>query len=158
MAFEPIILEEWIHDTLTADTTLKGYLAIDSKVPGYQKGIYLHIAPDQDPVSNKIPDVPYIVVSHIGNYKVDDIVLCGDVAFTYHQYRVVVWYRQKGSVSYAKLKNIADRVDFLLNNKKVTTTSPNFTTRRLGATNIMDVSADGRIDYGMVLSYEIITV
>lgn len=158
MAFEPIIIEEWIHDTLTADTTLKGYLAIDSKVPGYQKGIYLHMAPDQDPVSNKIPDVPYIVVNHIGNYKVDDIVLCGDVAFTYHQYRVIVWYTQKGSVSYAKLKNIADRVDFLLNNKKVTTTSPNFTTRRLGATNVMDVSADGRIDYGMVLSYEIITV
>lgn len=158
MAFEPIIIEEWIHDTLTADATLKGYLAIDSKVPGYQKGIYLHIAPDQDPVSNKIPEVPYIVASHIGNYKIDDVVLCGDVAFTYHQYRIIVWYRQKGSVSFAKLKNIADRVDFLLNNKKITTTSPNFTTRRLGATNVMDVSSDGRIDYGMVLSYEIITV
>ena len=158
MAFEPIIIEEWIHDTLTADATLKGYLAIDSKVPGYQKGIYLHIAPDQDPVSNKIPEVPYIVASHIGNYKIDDVVLCGDVAFTYHQYRIIIWYRQKGSVSFAKLKNIADRVDFLLNNKKITTTSPNFTTRRLGATNVMDVSSDGRIDYGMVLSYEIITV
>ena len=158
MAFEPIIIEEWIHDTLTADATLTGYLAINSKVPGYQKGIYLHIAPDQDPVSNKIPDVPYIVVNHIGNYKTDDIVLCGDVAFTYHQYRIIVWYRQKGSVSYAKLKNIADRVDLLLNNIKVTSTTPNFTTRRLGATNVMDISSDGRIDYGMVLSYEIITV
>lgn len=158
MAFEPILLEEWIYDTLTADNTLKGYLAVDSTIPGFQKGIYLHIAPDKDPVSLKEPEVPYVVVSHTGNYKQDDVVICGDVAFTYHQYRITVWYRQKGAVAYKKLKNIADRIDYLISNKKITTTTPNFTTRRFSANNVMDVSSDGRIDYGMVLTYGFITV
>lgn len=158
MAFEPILLEEWIYDTLTADTTLKDYLAVDSDVPGFQKGIYLYIAPDKDPISNKYPQVPYVVISHVGNYKQDDIVICGDTAFTYHQYRITVWYRQKGAVSMSKLKNIADRIDYLIANKKITTVSPNFTTRRFSATNVMDVASDGRIDYGMVLNYGFITV
>lgn len=158
MAFEPILIEEWIYDTLTADSTLKGYLAVDSDVPGFQKGIYLHMAPDKDPISNTYPKVPYIVVNHVGNYKQDDIVVCGDVAFTYHQYRFTVWYNQKGSIAYGKLKDIADRIDYLISNKKITTVTPNFTTRRFSATNVMDVSADGRIDYGMVLNYGFITV
>ena len=158
MAFEPILMEEWIYDTLTADSTLKGYLAIDSNVPGFQKGIYLHIAPEIDPISKTVPQNPYVVIQHVGNFKQDDIVMCGDVAFTYHQYRVTVWYSQKGAVSYKKLKNIADRIDYLLSNKKITTVTPNFTTRRFSATNIMDVAADGRIDYGMVLTYGLISV
>ena len=158
MAFEPILMEEWIYDTLTADSTLKGYLAVDSGVPGFQKGIYLHIAPEIDPISKTVPQNPYVVIQHVGNFKQDDIVMCGDVAFTYHQYRVTVWYSQKGSVSYKKLKNIADRIDYLLSNKKITTVTPNFTTRRFSATNIMDVAADGRIDYGMVLTYGLISV
>jgi hypothetical protein len=43
MAFEPAVIEQWIYETLTGDTTLMGLLAVDNRPNGYQQGVYLSL-------------------------------------------------------------------------------------------------------------------
>ena len=62
---ESLVVDEWIYDTLTADATLQGLLAVDNRAPSYQQGIYLYFAPEKDPISLRQPQVPYIVVRHL---------------------------------------------------------------------------------------------
>ena len=45
MSFEPLIIQKWIYDTLSADSTLAGLLA-GGKAKNYQQGIYAEIAPE----------------------------------------------------------------------------------------------------------------
>jgi len=45
---ESLVVDEWIYDTLTADATLQGLLAVDNRAPSYQQGIYLYLAPEKD--------------------------------------------------------------------------------------------------------------
>lgn len=157
MSFESFVVEDWIYDTLYSDSTLQTLLAkLANSVKNYQQGVYTHIAPEVDPISGKSPLLPYIIIQRADGGS-DEKSLCGSTALTFPNYRVLVWFSQSGSVSFSRIKDIADRVDTLLNNISVTTTTPYFNIMRESTNQIIQVEEDGKVYYAAVLSYEIIT-
>lgn len=157
MAFDSFIVEDWIYDTLNADSTLHSLLAtLADKAPNFQGGIYTHLAPQIDAISMKPPIVPYIVITRLPGAD-DEKGMCGTAAFTYPRFRVLVWFAQSGSVSMTRIKSIADRVDTLLNNVEVTTTSPVFNIMRDGTEQMIQVEEDGRVYYAMIINYSAVT-
>jgi hypothetical protein len=157
MAFEILEVENWMYDTLYNDSTLQTLLAkLANSVKNYQQGIYTYIAPEKDPISGKSPLLPYIVIQKTGGSS-DEKSLCGSTSFTYPTYRVMVWYAQSGSVSFNRIKDILDRVDTLLNNVSVTSTTPNFSIFKDSSDSIIQVEGDGRVYYAGILNYQIMT-
>jgi hypothetical protein len=150
---ESLVVDEWIYDTLTADATLQGLLAVDNRAPGYQQGVYLYMAPEIDPVSLKQPQVPYIVVRHTDAGQTDEQSMCGGRIVTTSSHQVWCWDTQSGAVSMARVKPIVDRIDALLNKQSVDATTPPFFLNRSSVSSSVDVSQDGRVDNGIVQLY-----
>ena len=156
MAYEPRVIDDWIYDTLKADATLAGLLAVDNRAPNYQQGVYNTVAPQVDPVSNKAPQVPFVVFA-LDSAGADEHAMCGTRVFASIAYRVTVWDNQTGSMSTRRIGLIMDRIDTLLDNQYVTTTTPDFQIRRELPGQTFSLSAGGRIDYGITAVYRVIT-
>ena len=152
MSFEPLIISKWIYDTLSADKTLATLIA-GSKAPNYQQGIYLEVAPEKDPVSQQMPQLPYIVYSRLGSEGSDQTALCGDRFYTVPIFRITVWDQQNGSISYQRVNNIINRVDLLLGQQTVTVSGLTFLSQRFDTDQPFEVGSDGRVDYGLSLLY-----
>jgi len=150
---ESLVVDEWIYDTLTADATLQGLLAVDNRAPSYQQGIYLYMAPEQDPISLRQPQVPYIVVRHTDGGQEDTQSMCGGRIVTSSVHQVWCWDTQSGAVSMARIKGIVDRIDTLLNKQSVNTTTAVFFLNRTSVNSSVDVSQDGRVDNGISLVF-----
>ena len=148
-----LVVDEWIYDTLTADTTLQALLAVDNRAPNYQQGIYLYLAPEKDPISLRQPQVPYIVVRHTDGGQTDEQSMCGGRIVTTSSHQVWCWDTQSGAVSMARIKGIVDRIDTLLNKQTVDSTTPPFFLNRTSVSSSVDVSQDGRVDNGIVQLY-----
>lgn len=152
MSFEPLIIGKWIYDTLSADSTLAALLA-GSKAPNYQQGVYLEVAPEKDPVSQKMPQLPYIVYQRVGSEGSDQTVLCGDRYYTIPIFRITVWDQKNGSISYQRINNIINRVDLLLGKQTVTVSGLTFLSQRFDTDQPFEIGSDGRVDYGLSLLY-----
>lgn len=150
---ESLVVDEWIYDTLTADSTLQDLLAVDNRAPNYQQGIYLYMAPEKDPISLRQPQVPYIVVRHTDGGQEDTQSMCGGRIVTSSVHQVWCWDTQSGAVSMARIKGIVDRIDTLLNKQSVNTTTPVFFLTRTSVNSSVDVSQDGRVDNGISLVF-----
>jgi len=150
---ESLVVDEWIYDTLTADATLQGLLAVDNRAPSYQQGIYLYMAPEKDPISLRQPQVPYIVVRHTDGGQEDTQSMCGGRIVTSSVHQVWCWDTQSGAVSMARIKGIVDRIDTLLNKQSVNSTTPVFFLNRTSVNSSVDVSQDGRVDNGISLVF-----
>jgi hypothetical protein len=150
---ESLVVDEWIYDTLTADSTLQGLLAVDNWAPSYQQGIYLYMAPEKDPISLRQPQVPYIVVRHTDGGQEDTQSMCGGRIVTSSVHQVWCWDTQSGAVSMARIKGIVDRIDTLLNKQSVNSTTPVFFLNRTSVNSSVDVSQDGRVDNGISLVF-----
>ena len=150
---ESLVVDEWIYDTLSGDATLQDLLAVDNRAPNYQKGVYLYMAPEKDPVSLRQPQVPYIVVRHTDAGQTDETSMCGGRIVTTSSHQVWCWDTQSGAVSMARIKGIVDRIDTLLNKQTVDSTSPVFFLNRSSVSSSVDVSQDGRVDNGIVQLY-----
>ena len=150
---ESLVVDEWIYDTLSGDSTLQGLLAVDNRAPSYQQGIYLYFAPEKDPISLKQPQVPYIVVRHLDSGQTDTTSVCGGRIVTTSSHQVWCWDTQSGAVSMARIKGIVDRIDTLLNKQTVDSTTPPFFLNRTSVSSSVDVSQDGRVDNGIVQLY-----
>jgi len=157
MSFEPLVISKWIYDTLSADNTLAILLA-GSKAPNYQQGIYNEIAPEKDAVSQKMPQLPYVVFSRSGSDINDESALCGTRYYSIPVYRITVWDNKNGSISYARLKNIIERVDTLLSNESVTASGIKFYCQRFDTDQPFEVGSDGRVDYGLTILYRFNTI
>lgn len=156
MAYEPAVIENWIYDTLKADATLADLLAPDNKPANYQQGVYNTLAPQVDPVSRKAPQVPYVVFT-IDSAGSDETALCGSRVFSRPSYRVTVWDNQTGAVSMVRVASIMDRIDTLLDNQFVTTTTPRFQIRREIPGQTFQLAQGGRIDFGVTAVYRVVT-
>lgn len=156
MAFEAGIIEGWIYSTLTADATLDGLLAVDNLPPNYQQGVYNTVAPEIDPVSGKQPKAPFVVFAQAGS-AADEAPLCGSRAFSRPSFRVTVWDTQSGSISMLRAQQIMDRIDTLLDNQRVTSTTPDFYIRRSGTSETFVLNDGGRTDIGVTAVYDAIT-
>ena len=150
---ESLVVDEWIYDTLSGDSTLQSLLAVDNRAPNYQQGIYLYMAPEKDPVSLRQPQVPYIVVRHTDAGQTDEKSMCGGRIVTTSSHQVWCWDTQSGAVSMARIKAIVDRIDTLLNKQTVDSTTPPFFLNRSSVSSSVDVSQDGRVDNGIVQLY-----
>jgi len=157
MAFEPAVIEQWIYETLTGDTTLMGLLAPDNKPNGFQMGVYNTIAPQIDPVSRKQPITPYIVFDRAGNAGQDQDVLCGSRVFTYPTYRITVWDSESGAMSMSNIQTTMSRIDALLDNQTVTSTTPRLYVRRTSTDQTFSLSDGGRTDFGVTAVYRFVT-
>ena len=157
MSFEPLIIQKWIYDTLSADSTLAGLLA-GQKAKNYQQGIYAEIAPEKDAVSQKMPQLPYIVFSRAGSDASDQFVICGARYLTSPLFRVTIWDQSNGSLSYKNLKSIADRVDVLLDQQNETIDGISYLSQRYDTDQPFEVQSDGRVDYGLTLLYKFNTM
>ena len=157
MAYEPAVIEQWLYETLSNDATLQGLLAVDNKPNGYQQGIYNTVAPQLDPVSRKPVQVPYVVFDRAGNAGQDQDVLCGSRVFTYPTYRITVWDTASGAVSMAQSAAIMSRIDTLLDNQHVSSTSPRFYCRRESTAQTFGVESGGRTDFGVTAVYRFVT-
>lgn len=156
MSFEPLIIQKWIYDTLKADSTLAGLLA-GNKAKNYQQGIYAEVAPEKDTISQKMPQLPYIVFSRAGSDSSDQFVICGGRYLTSPLFRVTIWNQSNGSLTYKNLKDIADRVDVLLDQQKETVDGITYLCQRYDTDQPFEVQSDGRVDYGLSLLYKFIT-
>jgi hypothetical protein len=156
MAFEAGVIEGWIYTTLMGDATLDDLLAVDNLPANYQQGVYNTVAPEIDAVSGKPPKFPYIVFSANGSGQ-DEAPLCGSRAFARPSFRLVVWDNQSGSISMLRAQQIMDRVDTLLDNQTVTSTSPRFYFRRSSTAETFALNTGGRTDIGVTAVYDAIT-
>ena len=156
MSYEPATIENWIYDTLKADATLADLLAPDNKPANYQQGIYNTLAPQVDPVSRKAPQVPYVVFT-LDSAAADETALCGSRVFSRPSYRVTVWDNQTGTISMSRVGSIMDRIDVLLDNQFVTTTTPRFQIRREIPGQTFQLAQGGRIDFGVTAVYRVVT-
>jgi len=152
MSFEPLIISKWIYDTLSTDDTLAALLS-GSKAPYYQQGIYLEVAPEKDPRTQLMPQLPYVVYSRLGSDGSDQTVLCGDRYYTIPIFRITVWDQKNGSISYSRVKEIIDRVDTLLAKQTVTASGLTFLSQRYDTDQPFEIGSDGRVDYGLSLLY-----
>jgi len=157
MAYEPAVIEQWIYETLSGDTTLVGLLSTNNQPDGYQQGIYNTVAPQVDIISRRPPQLPYVVFDRAGSAGQDQDVICGSRTFTYPTYRITVWDSESGAMSMANIQNIMNRIDTLLDNQRVTTTSPVFYCRRESTANAFSLSSGGRTDFGVTAVYRIVT-
>lgn len=157
MAYEPAVIEQWLYETLSNDATLQGLLAVDTKPNGYQQGIYNTVAPQLDPVSRKPVQVPYVVFDRAGNAGQDQDVICGSRVFTYPTYRITVWDTASGAVSMASSASIMSRIDTLLDNQHVSSTSPRFYCRRESTAQTFGLESGGRTDFGVTAVYRFVT-
>lgn len=156
MAYEAGIIEQWIYQTLSSDATLAGLLAVDNLPPNYQQGIYNTVAPEIDSVSNRQPKPPFVVFQLSGS-NADDTALCGSRVFSRPTFRITVWDNQSGSVSLLRAQLIANRIDTLLDNQTVTSTTPRFYFQRNGSAESFAVNNSGRTDIGVTAVYNAIT-
>ena len=152
MAFEGLTMENWLFDTLAGDATLATALAVDGRAPGYQIGVYAHVAPERDPRSMRAPQTPYVVFSRVTGGGEDERSLCGKRVFTEPVYRVTVWDTQSGHASAARLQSAMDRIDALLDNAS-TGTTPAAVCNRLGSDIPVVVQTDGGVDMGLSATY-----
>jgi len=157
MSFEPLVISKWIYDTLSTDDTLAAYLS-GSKAPYYQQGVYLEVAPEKDPRTQQMPQLPYIVFSRSGSDITDESALCGSRYYSIPVYRITVWDNKNGSISYSKLKNIIERVDTLLSNQSVVDSGIKFYCQRFDTDQPFEVGSDGRVDYGLTILYRFNTI
>ena len=157
MSFEPLIIQKWIFDTLVADSTLQTLLA-GNKAPNYQRGIYSEIAPEKDPVSQSIPQYPYVVFARNGSDITDEFALCGSRYQTIPVYRITVWDNSNGTISYKPLYNIINQVDSLLSGQQVTVDNITFIAQRFDTDQPYEIAGDGRVDYGLTLLYRFNTI
>lgn len=157
MAYEPAVIEQWIYETLSGDSTLAGLLAVDNKPDGYQMGIYNTVAPQIDPISRKSVQVPYVVFSRAGSGGDDEDTLCGSRAFTYPNYRITVWDTESGAISMSRIQTIMSRIDTLMDNQTVTSTTPRLYVRRVSTDQTFALSDGGRMDYGVTAVYRCLT-
>ena len=153
--YEPKTIEQWIYTTLMNDSTLQTLLSPDNLPAGYQLGVYAHVAPQVDARSQKEPQTPYIVFSRYGG-DVDTTALNGDRVMSNPNYNIVVWDTQSGAVSASMAQDIADRVDSLLGDKDITTTTPPIYCQRINSDVMIQPSQGGRIDVGVVLQYRFV--
>ena len=153
--YEPKTIEQWIYTTLMNDSTLQTLLSPDNLPAGYQLGVYAHVAPQVDARSLKEPQTPYIVFSRYGG-DVDTTALNGDRVMANPNYNIVVWDTQSGAVSASRAQDIADRVDSLLGDKDITTTTPPIYCQRVNSDVMIQPSQGGRIDVGVVLQYRFV--
>lgn len=156
MSFEAGVIEGWIYATLAADSTLDDLLAADNLPANYQQGIYNTVAPEIDPISRKAPRFPYITFA-MGGSGEDEAPLCGSRAFARPSFRVTVWDNQSGSISMLRAQQIMDRIDTLLDNQTVTSTSPRFYFRRGSTAESFVLNTGGRTDIGVTAVYNAIT-
>ena len=157
MAFEPAVIEQWIYETLTGDTTLMDLLSTSNQPSGYQQGIYNTVAPQIDPVSRRPPQLPYVVFSRAGASGDDEDALCGARVFTFPNYRITVWDSESGAMSMSGIQTIMSRIDTLLDNQQVTTTTPRLYVRRTSTDQTFVLSDGGRTDYGVTAVYRCLT-
>ena len=157
MAYEPAVIEQWLYETLSNDATLQGLLAVDNKPNGYQQGIYNTVAPQLDPVSRKPVQVPYVVFDRAGNAGQDQDTICGSRVFTYPTYRITVWDTASGAVSMSQSAAIMSRIDTLLDNQHVSSTSPRFYCRRESTAQTFGLESGGRTDFGVTAVYRMVT-
>lgn len=157
MAYEPAVIEQWIYETLSGDATLSGLLAVDNKPDGYQMGIYNTVAPQVDPISRKPVQVPYVVFARDGSGSDDEDTLCGGRAFTYPNYRITVWDTESGAMSMSRIQTIMSRIDTLLDNQTVTSTTPRLYVRRVATDQTFSLLEGGRTDYGVTAVYRCLT-
>lgn len=157
MAYEPAVIEQWIYETLTGDSTLMNLLAPDNLPSGYQQSVYGALAPQIDAISRKPPQLPYVVFDRAGSAGQDADVICGSRVFTYPTYRITVWDSASGAVSMAAVEAIMSRIDTLLDNQRVTTTTPVFYCRRESSGQTFGMSDGGRTDFGVTGIYRFVT-
>jgi hypothetical protein len=157
MAFEPAVIEQWIYETLSGDTTLMDLLSTSNQPSGYQQGIYNTTAPQIDPVSRRPPQLPYVVFSRAGNAGQDQDVLCGSRVFTYPTYRITVWDSESGAMSMSNIQTTMSRIDALLDNQTVTSTTPRLYVRRTSTDQTFSLSDGGRTDFGVTAVYRFVT-
>lgn len=156
MAFEPLYVETWIYDTLHDDATLEAAMAaVVGQAPGYQQGVYLHLAPERDRVSGLPPAVPYIVVSREDGGE-ETRTACGARARMDILYRVTVWDSQNGAVAMDRVIDVADRVDELLHNQEQTATSPSHRSHRVSTGSVVEAQQGGEVFYGAYGLYKFI--
>lgn len=154
MSFEPLYIESWIYSTLHGDSTLTDALAdVTGEAPGYQQGVYLHMAPERDRVSGKPPAVPYIVVTRAGSGSAYERGLCGERVLSRPIYRVTVWDSQNGAVAMDRVIDVADRVDALLDGQG-DDGPPKFIGWRVDDDEVTDPQYGGETLYGAVLVFE----
>lgn len=153
MAFEAFDVDQWMFSRLLSDTALMGLLAVDNRAPNYQQCVYMHVAPEKDPVTLQAVQFPYVVVRRSGDGIADETSIGGQRAIVKQLYTVTVWDSQSGAVSYARTRAIADRVDTLLNMQSVTVTAGAVWLNRNGSDIAMTPQSDGRMDCGILQTY-----
>lgn len=151
MAVEWFDVSQWLYQTLTADTTLQELMAGDGRVPGHQQGIYMEMAPQVDPISQRAPVVPLVVVSLVSS-GVDERALCGNRSMTYPIMRITGYHRQDGAIALSKLQAIMNRIDVLLDNK-ISQNNHRWWFFRDGAEVVVTNTADARVEYGVASTY-----
>jgi hypothetical protein len=73
-------------------------------------------------------------------------------------FRITIWDQSNGSLTYQNLKNIADRVDLLLDQQAETIDGITYLSQRYDTDQPFEVQSDGRVDYGLTLLYKFITI
>ena len=152
MAIEWVDVISWIYKTLSEDDVLAELLTGTSKVKGFQQAVYTTMAPQVDPISGQSPLAPFVIVA-LADGGVDERSLCGSRFLANPTLRITTWDRQSGSVSYARIKPIMDRVDELIDNKESYTT-PRFWIRRDSSDVIFPDPSSGITDYGITATYQ----
>lgn len=153
MSFEPLYIESWIYATLHDDDTLTEALAdVEGNAPGYQQGVYMHLAPQIDRVSQSAPQVPYIVVTRedMGD---ESMAIEGTRALVEFDYQVTIWDSQNGAVAMDRLLTIADRVDTLLHKQTATQSGVKLFSRRIGTGTEIEPLQGGEVFYGAFAIY-----
>jgi hypothetical protein len=156
MSYELPVFSQWIYNTLQDDDVLQDLLCQDNQPPRYQQGVYADLAPQVDAVSGVTPKLPYIVFM-AGDQNTDRS-LCGSAVMRSTQYRVSVWDTANGTVSYAVANSIMDRVEYLLDGVKVTSTTPTFFIQRESVTQAYEVSDGGRVDVAVTGTFTVLSV
>ena len=156
MSYEIPTIDQWIYETLSNDATLQGLLAVENKPNNYQQGVYNMIAPQVDLVSRKPVQTPYIVFSST-TQSVIERSLCNGRFLTDSGYRITVWDTASGAVSMAQSAAIMSRIDTLLDNQHVSSTSPRFYCRRESTAQTFGLESGGRTDFGVTAVYRFVT-
>lgn len=151
MSVEWFDVSQWLYTTLIADSTLQGLLTGDGRVPGHQQGIYMEMAPQVDPISQRAPVVPLVVIQ-LTTGGVDERALCGNRVMTYPVIRITGYHRQDGAIALSKLQAIMNRIDVLLDNQ-IATNNHRWWFFRDSAEVVVTNTADARVEYGVASTY-----
>ena len=157
MSFEPLLIQKWIYETLKDDATLQTLIGCNF-APNYQVGVYSEIAPEKDPVTQAVPQYPYVVFSRSGSDITDEAAMCGSRYYTIPVFRVTAWDNINGTISYAAIKAIIERVDSLLDQQTATVSDITFLCQRFDTDQPYEISGDGRVDFGLTLLYRFNTI